>query len=259
MSQALEGYVVMVTRPEEQAHGLITAIESRGGRVVFAPMIAIDPVNTPECRQRLAAMNKFDAVIFISRNAAEIGLKQIAAAGSRLEHQQVFAVGVGTAARLHELGVGKVHAPRNEFSSEGLLKLPELSAHEISGKRVLIVRGVGGRELLAQALQQRGAEVDYCEVYERRVPSARLAEVLKDHGVVHPDIVVVTSPEALTNLADKIDQENLPALFDVPLMVAGSRTAREADRLGFSLEPVVVDNPGDASLIEALVTWANNE
>ncbi|MBM4226846.1 MAG: uroporphyrinogen-III synthase [Gammaproteobacteria bacterium] len=258
MSQPLEGYMVMVTRPEEQAHGLIDAIKARGGRVVFAPMIAIEPVASSDVQQALASLDTYDAIIFISRNAAEIGLRQIAAAGARLTRQSVFAVGVGTASRLHELGIAEVHAPRSEFSSEGLLKLLGLSAHEINGKRVLIVRGVGGRELLAHALQQRGALVDYCEVYERRVPSALLGSVLKAHGVSVPDIVVVTSPEALTNLADKIDQEGLQNMFDVPIMVAGHRAAQEVDRLGFSLEPVVVENPGDASVVEALVVWANN-
>jgi uroporphyrinogen-III synthase len=259
MSQPLEGYVVMVTRPEEQAHGLIDAIKARGGRVVFAPMIAIEPVESGDVRQRLSALDDYDALIFISRNAADIGLRQIAAEGSRITRQHVFAVGVGTASRLHELGVADVHAPRSQFSSEGLLKLPGLSAHEINGKRVLIIRGVGGRELLAHALQQRGAQVDYCEVYERRVPSARLGSVLQAHGVTVPDIVVVTSPEALSNLADKIDQEGLQNMFDVPIMVAGHRAAQEVDRLGFSLEPVVVEHPGDASVVDALVVWANNE
>lgn len=259
MTQPLEGYVVMVTRPEEQAHGIIDAIKAHGGRVVFAPMIAIEAVESAEARRHLVALDSYDAIIFISRNAADIGLKQIAAAGARLSGQQIFAVGVGTASRLQELGVAEVHTPRSEFSSEGLLKLPGLSAHEINGRHVLIIRGVGGRELLAHALQQRGAEVDYCEVYERRVPSTRLATVLESHGVTVPDIVVVTSPEALSNLADKIDQEGLQNMFDVPIMVAGHRAAQEVDRLGFSLEPVVVENPGDASVIDALVVWANNE
>ncbi|MEN9727734.1 MAG: hypothetical protein RL434_2100, partial [Pseudomonadota bacterium] len=53
MSQPLEGYVVMVTRPEEQAHGLIDAIKARGGRVVFAPMIAIEPVESAAVNERL--------------------------------------------------------------------------------------------------------------------------------------------------------------------------------------------------------------
>jgi len=249
----------MVTRPKEQAQTLIGEIERRGGQVVFAPMIAIEPKVSPEARALIEAIDTYDAVIFISKNAADHGLRLIREARKALSKQAIYAVGVGTAGRLRELGVKEVHTPKNEFSSEGLLKVPGLSAHEIAGKRVLIMRGAGGRELLAQALQQRGAHVDYCEVYERTVPSIRLTDVLRKSNVTAPDIAIITSPEALTNLADKIDQEGLDVMYDVPLMVAGGRTAQEVERLGFTLEPVMVDNPGDRSIVEALVRWASNE
>jgi uroporphyrinogen-III synthase len=149
--------------------------------------------------------------------------------------------------------------PKGEFSSEGLLKMPGLSAHEIEGKRILIIRGAGGRELLAQSLQQRGATVDYCEVYERVVPEAPLGKVLRAHHITAPDIAIITSPEALTNLAAKIDSEGLDVLYDVPLMVAGGRTAQEVERLGFTMDPVVVDNPGDQCVVDALLRWAADE
>jgi len=259
MAQPLEGYAVMVTRPEEQAQSLIAEIEQHGGQVVFAPMIAIRAMSNPTAREFIMALDTYDAVIFISKNAVEHGLRMIKEAHKTLTRQAVFAVGVGTAGRLRELGVSDVHTPRNEFSSEGLLKVPGLSAHEIDGKRVLIIRGAGGRELLAQSLQQRGAHVDYCEVYERVVPTMRLADVLRDSNVTAPDIAIITSPEALTNLADKIDQEGLDVMYDVPLMVAGGRTAQEVERLGFTIEPVMVDNPGDRSIVEALVKWVSNE
>ena len=259
MAQPLDGYAVMVTRPVEQAQALITEIEQYGGQVVFAPMIAIEPLVNDAATRAIKQLAEYDAVIFISKNAADHGLKQIAAAKQSLAKQAVFAVGVGTASRLRELGLADVHTPKSEFSSEGLLKMPGLSAHEIHDKRVLIMRGAGGRELLAQALQQRGARVDYCEVYARVVPDTRLTEVLRASKITAPDIAIITSPEALTNLAEKIDQEGLNVMYDVPLMVAGERTAQEVERRGFTLEPIVVDNPGDHSLVEALVRWASNE
>ncbi len=249
----------MVTRPEGQAKLLISEIEKRGGQVVFAPMMAIQPLTNDAATRAIRQLAEYDIVIFISKNAADHGLKKIKAAKQSLTTQAVFAVGAGTAGRLRELGVKDVHTPKSEFSSEGLLRIPGLSAHEIAGKRVLIMRGAGGRELLAQALQQRGARVEYCEVYARVVPPTRLAEVLRASKIAAPDIAIITSPEALTNLADKIDQEGLNVMYDVPLMVAGERTAQEVERLGFTLEPVMVDNPGDRSIVEALVRWASNE
>lgn len=259
MAGSLEGYAILVTRPEEQAAGLIAAIEKQGGQVIFAPMIAIrgiaDDVATKKIVDRL---RDYSVAVFISRNAVEFGVEWIKACKQTLDHCAVYAVGVGTGARLRELGIRDVHTPKGEFSSEGLLKMPGLSAHEIEGKRVVIIRGAGGREQLAHTLQSRGAEVDYCEVYERVVPKTNLSKVLRAHAITAPDIIVITSLEILTNLAEKIDQEHLDILYDVPLLVAGSRTAQEVERLGFTTAPIIVDNPGDASIVEALIRWVED-
>lgn len=260
MSRPLEGYAILVTRPEEQAHGLIEEIEKQGGLAVFAPMIAIRALgDTPVSRHAIDHLADYHAIIFISRNAVEIGMRLVAAHRKTLDGLAVYAVGVGTGARLKELGVAGVHMPRGEFSSEGLLKLPGLSAHEIEGKRVLVMRGAGGREVLAQGLQSRGAQVDYCEVYERIVPPEPLSAVLRKCEVTKPDIAVITSLESVINLAQKIDEEGLDLLYDMPLIVVGARTAHEVERLGFTEPPVVVENPGDQSIVEALIEWVEDE
>lgn len=260
MAGPLAGYAVLVTRPEEQAAGLIAEIERHGGQAVFAPMIAIEAKRNDAASTAVVdRLREFHSVIFISKNAVDFGIKLIRSRKQSLVGIAVYAVGVGTGGRLRELGVADVHTPRGEFSSEGLLKMPGLSAHQIDGKDVLIIRGAGGREQLGQSLQARGARVDYCEVYERRVPQTRLSEVLHASKISAPDIAVITSPEALANLAEKIDQEGLDVLYDVPLLVAGSRTALEVERLGFTMEPVVVETPGDQCIIESLIRWVADE
>jgi len=258
--RTLEGYSVLVTRPEEQAGPLIAEIEQRGGQVVFAPMIVIRPKRKdPHATAVIKRLHEFHSVIFVSKNAVDFGIELIRAQHQTLDHCQVYAVGVGSAGRLHDLGIAQVHTPHSEFTSEGLLKLPGLSSHQIDGKKVLIVRGAGGRELLAQTLTHRGAYVEYCEVYERTIPTEPLSRQLKACGISTPDVGILTSLEALTNLADKIDQEKLELLYDVPLLVVGARTAQEVARLGFTLPPMIVDNPGDHSIVEALERWVVDE
>ncbi|MCC7122923.1 MAG: uroporphyrinogen-III synthase [Gammaproteobacteria bacterium] len=260
MPRTLEGYSVLVTRPEEQAGPLIAEIEQRGGQVVFAPMIVIRPKRKdPHATAVIKRLHEFHSVIFVSKNAVDFGIELIRAQHQTLDHCQVYAVGVGSAGRLHDLGIAQVHTPHSEFTSEGLLKLPGLSSHQIDGKKVLIVRGAGGRELLAQTLTHRGAYVEYCEVYERTIPTEPLSRQLKACGISTPDVGILTSLEALTNLADKIDQEKLELLYDVPLLVVGARTAQEVERLGFTLPPMIVDNPGDHSIVEALERWVVDE
>ncbi len=258
--RSLEGYSVLVTRPEEQAGPLLAELERRGAQVVFAPMIVIRPRrDDPKARSLIGRLGEFHSVIFVSKNAVDVGLELMRAQHQSLDHCQVYAVGVGTASRLREQGIAQVHTPHGEFTSEGLLKLPGLSSHQIDGENVLIVRGAGGRELLAQTLAHRGAHVEYCEVYERTMPTEPLSKQLKACDVAVPDVGIITSPEALTNLAEKIDQEGLDLLYDVPLLVVGGRTAQQVERLGFTTPPVVVDNPGDHSIVDALERWVVDE
>ena len=69
----------------------------------------------------------------------------------------------------------------------------------MAGRLVAVVKGEGGRGLLAKELAGRGAKVIEADVYRRRVPE-RLAGMLDGvRGSV--DVVVVTSAEALGNLA----------------------------------------------------------
>lgn len=258
-ARSLDGYSVLVTRPEEQAQSLRAAIQARGGQAILAPMIVINGRTADAAPRALVRrLADYQIVVFLSRNAADFGVRLIAAEGQTLRHCEVYAVGAGSSAQLATLGVTRVITPRSDFTSEGLLKLPGLSAAGVNGKRVLIVRGVGGRELLGQKLQQRGAQVDFCEVYTRSPPTTPLAGILRAHQVAEPDIGLITSLESLSNLAAQIDAEKLDRLYDIPLLVAGARTALEVGRLGFTEAPIVVDNPGDSSLIAALERWVQD-
>ena len=115
-----------------------------------------------------------------------------------------------------------------------------------------------GATRLFPRLAKRGATVSYCEVYERFVPEVSLAAAIAESGGAEPDIMLVTSVEGLTNLADRIGEEGLDRLFSTPILVPGNRIAAEAEKLGFS-ETVVVNNPGDARMVEALINWAEGE
>lgn len=260
MAKNLKGYAVLVTRPRDQAAGLCAAIGAQGGKAILAPMILIRPISDRKrCGTVIDRLDSYDSVIFISRNAVEFAIEQIKRHKKKLTDQTIYAVGVGTAACLREQGFPNVATPRGEFSSEGLLELDGLQANNIRGARILIFRGAGGREHLAQTLQSRGAEVDYGEVYERIVPDIRIADALAAANVSVPDIGIITSLEGLTNFADKIDEEGLDLLFDMPLMVVGSRIAMEVEKLGFTNPAVIVDNPHDDCVIDTLTRWVMDE
>ncbi len=260
MGKRLKGYAVLVTRPKDQAAGLCAAIAAEGGSPILAPMIAIRAISDPKRSGAVIdRIEDYGSAIFVSRNAVEFGIEQIRKHDKALAGQTIYAVGVGTAACLREQGVTDVATPHHEFTSEGLLKLDGLQAHEVRGAKILIFRGGGGREHLAQTLGNRGATVDYCEVYERFVPDICVADTLSEADISVPDIGVITSLDSLTNFVDKIDEEGLDLLFDMPLLVVGSRIANEVEKLGFTNAPRIVDNPNDDNVVDTLARWVMDE
>ncbi len=258
--QPLDGISVLVTRPVEQCEPLARAIEQQGGTAIRAPMIIVAGLDDDSrARKVVSLLDGFDMAIFISRNAVEFGLDLIAREGLSLADKAVFAVGLGTAGALRERGIDHVQAPRTEFSSEGLLRMDDLAEDAIRRKRIVIFRGVGGRELLAGTLQRRGAEVVYCECYERRKPDVVLSEALRAHDTRVPDIGLATSMEALNNLVEKIEDEGIDQLFDMQMLVVGSRVGQEVESLGFTHRAMVVENPSDDSIIKCLIKWVDDE
>ena len=256
----LEGVSVLVTRPQAQGENLALAIDKKGGTAIRAPMLIIGHVKDDARASAIVTeLATFDIAIFVSKNAADFGIELINAQHRSLKGMGVFAVGLGTAGHLRELGQGAVKAPRSEFSSEGLLRVEGLSEKQVKGKRILIFRGAGGREHLAKTLEGRGAEVSYFECYERRKPEIVLAKTLQDNDVKVPDIGLATSIEALDNLAEKIEDEGIEYLFKMQMLVVGSRIGQEVESLGFTAPPLIVENPADESIIKYLINWATDE
>lgn len=259
MNKALEDITVLATRPVDQNAALVDAIVAHGGTPLAAPMIIVAPPADARAAKRQArAGAAADVLIFVSRNAVEFGVPLLAAAGVDIADKEVFAVGLGTASALANAGIGEVETPSREFSSEGLLRLDGLAEDAIDRREVLIVRGVGGREVLGDTLRRRGASVSYLECYERRKPDVVLSEVLAAADVRVPDVALATSLEALQNLADKLEDEGLDRLFDMQMLVVGSRVGQEVAALGFTLDPVVVENPSNDSIINRLIQWADD-
>ncbi|QQD25346.1 uroporphyrinogen-III synthase [Venatoribacter cucullus] len=165
---------VIVTRPAEQAGPLLQALQQRGYATRHLPLMDIVPLAdddaaaTSGLRARLMNLDEYRAVIVISVNAATIGLEWL----DRYWPQpplgiEFYAVGPSTAEVLEQARL-TVHCPAERFDSEGILALPGLQPEVIAGQKVLLWRGIGGREKLASVLRERGAQVDYAELYERR-------------------------------------------------------------------------------------------
>jgi len=250
MTGPLAGRTVLVTRPAHQAAVLAQAIRTAGGAAFEFPALAIEAVPLDQLTVPLAQLAAADIAIFVSPNAAQFGMAAIRAGGALPAAVRVFAVGPGTLRALAAQGLDDVAMPDGQ-DSEALLALPQLN--EVAGKRVVIVRGVGGRALLADTLRARGAQVGFLECYRRVRPQADAAPLLACWQTGGIDAVTVASAETLHNLAALLGAPGAPLLRHTPLFAPHEKIAEAARRFGIA--DVIATPGGDAGLVEGLINW----
>lgn len=231
-----------MTRPRERAAGLVLAIERAGGIAVRFPVIEIEPL---ESSVGTGDGPDHDVIVFVSPAAVAHGVSAVVP--RQWGPSALAAVGQATARALRDAGHEVDIEPVGSEDSEGLLRAPALARARVSGRRVLIVRGEGGREHLAQSLMARGAAVDYAEVYRRRRPVG-----LEPALATGCDIVTATSVEGLANLLAVLDQGSRKTVLKRPIAVNSQRLAVRARTSGFERMPCVASTPGDSGLLEAI-------
>lgn len=244
--------VVLVTRPAgEAAQRLAAALEAGGLRAVCQPLLELAPIARPAAADvaRMRALDSFAHVIFVSANAVRFGMSWLQQFWPELpEGPQWYAVGDATAALLAQHGVA-AHTPGRDMTSEGLLALPGLQA--VAGARVLIVKGLGGRDMLAGELAARGAEVELLACYRRAaptVPRGALAALLDAEKV---SVVLLSSGEGLTNFRRLLSPSESSKFTGLRLIVPSDRVAKLAREAGFD-NIVTADNASDAAMCRAL-------
>ncbi|BCL76746.1 hypothetical protein JHS3_24820 [Jeongeupia sp. HS-3] len=243
---ALSGRRVWITRPQAQAGTLTALIEAQGGVAIRQPLLEIIPPADPApFEAALATLASFDLVVFVSPTALDLSFAKLGAPWpARIP---VAVVGPGSAARARQLGASTVISPPAQHDSEGLLQEAEMQA--LAGRRVLLVRGEGGRNTLPDALMARGAALTIVSAYRRAPPALSLAELTRmlAAGI---DATVISSAEAadrLFTLAGGAARERLQSLLyfaSHPRIVAALH-AHGATRV----EPCAT---GDAGTVDSL-------
>lgn len=250
LSRPLAGRHVVVTRPAEQAQHLAGLIKDAGGVALLFPVLTIaDIEDKAPLASAAARLEEFDLAVFVSPNAVLRALPTLLASRAWPKSTRVATVGKGSERTLERFGIADVIAPRSRFDSEALLELPEMQ--QMAGRRVLIFRGDGGRELLGETLTARGASVEYLSCYRRGKPDASAAPLAALWSRGELDALIVTSSEGLRNLCEMLDDSGRASLASTLLFAPHQRIAEEARRLG--LARVVLAEPGDDGLIAALI------
>lgn len=251
-TKRLAGRRILVTRPESQAEGLARLIEAEGGQALCFPTVAIaEPEATSAIEETVCRLDEFHYAVFVSANAVQRGLRWIFSRRGMPPDLGLAVVGPATARALAAFGLRPHLCPESGYNSEALLAMDELQS--MQGKRVVIFRGEGGRELLSDTLTARGAQVAYAEVYRRCLPPESVAAGLRQTLAHSPaDVVVTTSKAILDNLCRLVEGAPLETLRARLLVVMSSRQVEQAKALGFT-HIKVAREPSNAALVQAII------
>jgi uroporphyrinogen-III synthase len=217
-----------ITRTQPGADRQAAELEAAGYRTLVAPVLAVEATGAP-----LPAGN-FDVVVFLSEHAVNFTEDFSFCAGA-----QLFAIGPQTGAILEAAGYS-ARVPEDP-RSEGLLATPEFAV--LTGQRVLLVAGEGGRDLLAETLARRGAAVHDYRCY-RRVAAADV-ELNADQV----DVIVAASGDGLAAIAACWFGRGADP--DIPLLVPSARVAGLAVRHGFT-RVIECSGAGSRAILSAL-------
>jgi len=254
----LTGKTIVVTRPERQLAGISQRLDGLGAAVIEYSLIAIEaPADKHVSLAKLKTLGTYDYLIFTSRNAVEMAFKILAEALTEKPLLDLFAatniaaVGKQTAEALAQAGVVVSIVPDALFNSEALLDNEALK--QVKFKRIAIIRGESGRDLLRETLVQRGASVEYIDVYRRICPVSDLLPLVKCQQQIGIDIILLTSVEGLTNLFTLgADQDWLK---QTALLVGSQRMADVVNSIDHNGRVIVADDPSDDKMISCLLNW----
>jgi len=242
--------MLIVTRPRAQAAEWLARLASFGVTAASLPLIEIGPGEPGAAAAAWRQIGAAKLAVFASPNAVAAFFAARPAAVAWPERALAACVGPGSAAALAEAGVPAMQivspaADAASFDSEQLWT--RLASRDWRDARVLLLRGDGGREWLAERLRERGAQTEAFVVYRRHAPQLGPAEqALLAAALASPDehAWLLSSSEAVGHLVAR-----LPAgasLARQRALATHERIAHAAQAAGFGR---VVSTRPDAAAV----------
>ena len=248
---ALAGQRVIVTRAAHQAEELAEPLRRLGADVILLPVIAIcAPADPRPLRAAAERLGRYDWVVFTSVNAVT-AIEQELAPGVAPPRARIAAVGNATRRAVEKLG-WKVDVVPENFVAEALAE--EVPQESLRGHRVLLASAAVTRDVLPQALMDKGAIVDVVEAYRNVLPDEAIALAAQIFSrSPKPDWVTFTSSSAVDNLVKLAGADRLRGL---KIACIGPVTAASVHRHGLQVD-VQPDEHSVTALVEAIVNATN--
>ncbi len=253
MAARLQGQVILNTRPAHQQAELSALLESEGASVLSFPVIEIQRLETSAQPRELS---RYDILLFVSRNAVD-GAVELFGAAQLSAIDRLGVIGAATRAALidHIGDPGTKLISSDPYNSEALLAADALQ--QVAGKRILILRGQEGRNLLGDELAARGARVEYAEVYRRALPCVGAGAFERLVARTFPTLVILTSNEGMHNLFELVDTAAARRLRQTPWLLISERMRESALKLGHNASIIVASGASDDGIRQTICEWAN--
>lgn len=235
---------------------LCRLLEDHGASTLRFPTIEISALGDGQATLRqVGAFNAHDLIIFTSANAVRFGAPLL---GQR-QDLTLAAIGPATARALNHAGYRVTVQPSAGFDSEQLLNHARLA--NLSGRRVVLIKGRDGRKLLEQELARRGAAVLIADVYERlpvAVNDSMLTGLLASFHSAAIQVITATSLEIATRLLDMATPALRSEFERAHWLLPGERVAAGVRARGLSAPVLQADSADDQDLLAALVRWRSS-
>lgn len=191
----------VLTRPSHQVPAWQQYLcKARVPHFVF-PTVEIRPYFDIVTTDILSAVAAADLIVITSANS--IFCAEESLIGLLQRHpEKIYCLGEGTAASLRQHQIEPHFIGAEGFTSERLLTQPCFSTENIAGKSVVVLSGVGGREILADTLKQRSARLTKIPLYQRATPVYSRDALQSDFQAFrqHEIVWMITSSSAIDGL-----------------------------------------------------------
>ncbi len=222
----LHGVKVVITRARAQASELSRRLEALGAEAIELPAIRIVPrTDSAELSRAVESIHAYALVCLTSPNGVRLLFEAMAEQGRdarALANAQVAAIGPGTARALAEHGIAADVVPERYVAESLVESLAELP---LEGKPVLIARAAEARDVLPDALRERGAEVDVVALYETVAEQPSEEEI---EAAQSADFITFTSSSTVKNLVEALGERLPRGARVVSIGPVTSEAAREA-------------------------------
>ena len=281
----MNAQTIIVTRPAGQARQLIELLTAslkndelvKQGKqnlptILSLPLLTIIPKENDISGSQVdsladhitTVLKDVDLAIFVSPNAIECTMRLLGRSWQDLS-KKIIPIGVmggSSELALHHHGVGLEETPtrilipeNNEhWDSEGLWKKLQSLNADWSEHKVVIFKGEGGRDWLADTLKAAGAMVETISVYTRMPLDIDNPAWEAIHEIdFSQSLWLLTSSEAVRYLGEVMQNKFKQTLLDASAICPHQKIGEAAKAIGFG--KVFICEPGDEALMKASQVW----